>query len=87
MDFNYMFPKRMDLHDHYPIYIGCEECEPGHDFGPAIRDFTIIHYVKNGKGKFTSKGSRKTIYVLVCSHKRHTPDYLTNTGGYYHGND
>lgn len=58
MDFNYMFPKRMDLHDLYPIYIGCEKCEAGHDFGPAIRDFTIIHYVNSGKGKFTSKGKQ-----------------------------
>ncbi len=61
MDFNYIFPKRMDLHDLYPIYIGCEECEPGHDFGPAIRDFTIIHYVKCGKGKFTSKGTEYAV--------------------------
>ncbi len=56
MQSNYVFMKRDDLHDLFPIYVGFEECEPSHHFGPAIRDFCIIHYVKKGCGVFTRGG-------------------------------
>lgn len=56
MAFNYVFVKRNDLHDLFPIFIGFEKCEPSHFFGPAIRDFSIIHYVRKGYGKFRRGG-------------------------------
>lgn len=47
---NHVLPKRKELHDFLPLYVGYEKCASGHFFGPAIRDFFIIHYVKSGKG-------------------------------------
>lgn len=38
-----------------PLYVmncGWEKCEPGHAFGPAVRDHYLLHYVVNGKGKY-----------------------------------
>lgn len=31
---------------------GTQECEPGHDYGPAVRDHFLIHYILSGKGVF-----------------------------------
>ncbi|MBQ9760469.1 MAG: AraC family transcriptional regulator [Clostridia bacterium] len=33
-----------------PLIFGEEACESGHSFGPAIRKYTLIHYVCQGKG-------------------------------------
>ena len=37
-----------------PVIIGEHKCDPGHSFGPAIRKYTLIHYVLSGKGTFTN---------------------------------
>lgn len=31
---------------------GYERCEPGHNFGPSIRSYQLIHFVLDGKGEF-----------------------------------
>lgn len=33
-----------------PISLGQENCAPAYSFGPYIRDYHLIHYVKSGKG-------------------------------------
>ncbi len=35
-----------------PILVGEEHCEPGHSFGPAVRKYTLIHYVMSGSGTY-----------------------------------
>jgi len=31
---------------------GTEDCKPGHYFGPAVRNFFLIHYIHSGCGKY-----------------------------------
>lgn len=33
-----------------PLILGCEKCRPGKSFGPAVRRYTLLHYVVSGKG-------------------------------------
>jgi AraC-like DNA-binding protein len=37
------------------LFVGVERCESEHSFGPHIRDYTIIHYVKSGEGMLYDK--------------------------------
>ena len=39
-----------------PILYGSEECAPGHTYGPAVRKYTLIHYVLRGKGMLYARG-------------------------------
>lgn len=33
-----------------PLLLGEEDCHPSHSFGPAVRKYTLIHFVTRGKG-------------------------------------
>lgn len=35
-----------------PLHIGEERCAPGHQYGPAIRNYTLLHFVVSGTGYF-----------------------------------
>lgn len=39
-----------------PIDIGWENCRPGHCYGPAIRRYTLLHYVEDGCGALYKDG-------------------------------
>ena len=45
-----------NLRDLNPLIAGEERCVPGHRFGPAVRKYTLIHYVLRGKGVLYSRG-------------------------------
>jgi len=54
---------------------GTEVCEPGHYYGPAVRDHFLIHYIHSGKGRFCI-GEREYLLhkgqcFLIC------PDIVT----------
>ena len=36
---------------------GFEECEPNHAYGPAVRNYYLMHFVKSGKGVFSVGGN------------------------------
>ena len=44
------------LGDLNPISCGWQDCHPGHAFGPAVRRYTLIHYVLKGRGRFFARG-------------------------------
>lgn len=43
-----------------PLFFGREECKSGHAFGPAIRKYTLIHYVERGCG-ILCKGGKEYV--------------------------
>ena len=45
------------LADLNPLIAGEERCLPGHSFGPAVRAYTLLHYVISGKGQFHTGGN------------------------------
>lgn len=44
------------LHDFNPTSAGEQQCKPSHSYGPAIRDYTLLHYVRKGCGTFYARG-------------------------------
>lgn len=44
-----------------PLIIGQEQCLPGHSFGPAVRNYTLIHFVDRGTGFFCKNGTRYSV--------------------------
>lgn len=44
------------VNQHYqdinPLICGYEDCAPSHGYGPAVRDYWLLHYVLEGEGVF-----------------------------------
>ena len=43
------------------LQFGFQECEPGYFFGPATRDYMVIHFVVKGEGEFKCDGKTYAI--------------------------
>lgn len=41
-----------------PTQFGYEYCKPGHDYGPVVRTYWLLHYVVSGHGHFEIHGER-----------------------------
>ena len=39
-----------------PLIVGSEDCGPAHSYGPAVREYYLIHYVVQGRGVFRLGG-------------------------------
>ena len=58
MIFHNFILSNQHLQDLNPLVAGEEACRPGHSFGPAVRRYTLIHYVLKGQGILqTQEGS------------------------------
>lgn len=44
-----------------PLDCGEHDCPPGHSYGPAIRKYTLIHYVLSGKGVICNDKGNYTV--------------------------
>ena len=42
---------------------GHHDCEPGHAYGPAVRDHYLIHYIYSGCGKFYFDGNTYSLHA------------------------
>lgn len=45
----------------HPIFFGWENCPSGQHFGPAIRQYYLLHYVIKGKGRFQAQGQEYSL--------------------------
>ena len=46
------------LQDLNPLSAGHQKCPSGHNYGPCVRNYTLIHYVLRGCGTFEARGKR-----------------------------
>ena len=51
-----LFLTNRSFRDLNPLVAGEERCAPGHRGGPAVRKYTLIHYVISGRGMFYARG-------------------------------
>lgn len=56
MDTHNILLTNRNFTDLNPLIAGEHICDPGHSFGPAIRKYTLIHYVLSGKGTLYARG-------------------------------
>lgn len=54
------------LHDLRPLFFGCEECMPGHCYGPAVREYYLIHYILSGRGMLQCGGQTYSVEPGQC---------------------
>ena len=58
-----VFINNRHLQDLNPLIVGMEQCLPGHSFGPAIRPYTLIHFVMKGKGTLYKRGKEYPVHA------------------------
>ena len=49
-------------HSVVPLYYGYEICQPGHHYGPAVRNNYLLHYVLEGEGTFSKDGKTYEVH-------------------------
>ena len=51
------------LQDVNPLIAGDESCPPGKSFGPHVRSYTLLHYVRSGCGIFYTRGKAIPVHA------------------------
>ncbi|WP_099206174.1 AraC family transcriptional regulator [Scatolibacter rhodanostii] len=49
-----------------PLVCGKQQCDPCHSFGPASRDYYLLHYVISGTGTFTADDKTYSLKPGEC---------------------
>ena len=49
----------LHMADINPRICGVEACAPGHSFGPAVREYFLLHYVVRGR-EYSAAGNGST---------------------------
>jgi len=49
-----------------PVNVGFEYCRPAHSYGPSTRSHLLIHYVLDGKGRFTTPRGEYEVTEGMC---------------------
>lgn len=51
------------LHELNPLLVGHQACPAGHRYGPAVRNYTLIHFVESGEGTFCKGGKSYPVHA------------------------
>lgn len=62
---NYLI-RNMGYSDISPVICGQERCEPSHAFGPASREYYLLHFVVSGKGVFENPQGTYKVGASDC---------------------
>ena len=57
---------KTDATDIIPIFVGKQKCEPSHSFGPAVRDYYLVHFCLEGCGVLNDKFGEHKIRAGEC---------------------
>ncbi len=58
-NFKYSFKDTLKENTGLAVYnTGYEKCESGYQWGPAVRDHYLLHYVSSGEGTYTCRGEK-----------------------------
>ncbi len=52
--------------DIVPYDVGEQRCPPHHSYGPAVRNYWLLHYIISGKGIFEKNGRRISVKERQC---------------------
>lgn len=57
-----IFYPQAESSNHITIYYcGWEQCSAGYQFGPAVRNHYLVHYVSRGQGSYQIKGKKEPV--------------------------
>ncbi|MEG1686953.1 MAG: AraC family transcriptional regulator [Angelakisella sp.] len=73
--------ENLGLRDLNPLICGHEDCAPGHCYGPAVRGYTLLHYVLSGCGVFETGGKRYPVHKgqIFVIHPREVTTYVADS--------
>lgn len=54
------------FHELNPLFAGYDRCCPGHSFGPAVREYYLLHYIFEGKGTYWVEGKEYALSAGEC---------------------
>lgn len=80
MDAHAVLMGNLHLKEINPVQCGWQDCDPGHDYGPTVRDHYLLHYVLRGTGKFTAQGITHALRAgdLFVIHPQETTYYAAD---------